>query len=66
VAVPCTSLAREMGINQHDRIDLLKIDIGGFEYEVQERYLAEQIPIKQICVEFHDFSRKFPRPKQET
>jgi FkbM family methyltransferase len=54
-SLPCTTLAREMEINRHDAIDLLKIDIEGFEYEVLESCLAERIQIKQICVEFHDF-----------
>ena len=64
--LPCTSIAREMEVNGHDSIDLLKIDIEGFEYEVLESCLAEQIPIKQICVEFHDFFPEFPRRKQKT
>jgi FkbM family methyltransferase len=51
----CTTLAREMERNHHHSIDLLKIDIEGFEYEVLESCLAERIPIKQLCVEFHDF-----------
>jgi FkbM family methyltransferase len=52
---PCTTLAQEMEANGHDFIDLLKIDIEGFEYEVLESCLKDGIPIKQICVEFHDF-----------
>jgi FkbM family methyltransferase len=61
--LPCTSIAREMEVNGHDSIDLLKIDIEGFEYEVLESCLAEQIPIKQICVEFHDFFPEIPKAK---
>jgi FkbM family methyltransferase len=61
--LPCTSLAREMERNGHDSIDLLKIDIEGFEYEVLESCLAEKIPIKQLCVEFHDFFPEIPRSK---
>jgi FkbM family methyltransferase len=61
--LPCTSLTREMEINGHDSIDLLKIDIEGFEYEVLESCLAAQIPIKQICVEFHDFFPDIPKTK---
>jgi FkbM family methyltransferase len=53
--VPCTTIPREMATNGHSSIDLLKIDIEGFEYEVLENCFAERIPIKQICVEFHDF-----------
>jgi FkbM family methyltransferase len=61
--LPCTSLTREMEINGHDSIDLLKIDIEGFEYEVLESCLKEDIPIKQICVEFHDFFSDIPKAK---
>ena len=61
--LPCTSLAHEMAINRHDSIDLLKIDIEGFEYEVLEACLAEKIPIKQLCVEFHDFFPEIPKAR---
>jgi FkbM family methyltransferase len=54
-SLPCTSIPREMALNSHSFIDVLKIDIEGFEYEVLENCFAERIPIKQICVEFHDF-----------
>jgi FkbM family methyltransferase len=64
--LPCTSLAREMKINGHDSIDLLKIDIEGFEYEVLESCLAEQIQIKQLCVEFHDFFPEIPKAKTKS
>jgi FkbM family methyltransferase len=59
----CTSVVREMEANKHDFIDLLKIDIEGFEYEVLESCLQAGIPIKQICVEFHDFFPEIPRAK---
>ena len=59
----CTHLPREMKINGHDSIDLLKIDIEGFEYEVLESCFNARIPIKQICVEFHDFFPHIPKAK---
>jgi FkbM family methyltransferase len=62
-SLPCTSIAREMEMNGHDSIDLLKIDIEGFEYEVLGSCLAKGIPIKQICVEFHDFFPEIPKTK---
>jgi FkbM family methyltransferase len=62
-ALPCTTLAREMETNGHDYIDLLKVDIEGFEYEVLERCIEDRIPIKQICVEFHDFFPEISRTK---
>ena len=52
-----------MQMNGHDSIDLLKIDIEGFEYEVLGSCLAKRIPIKQICVEFHDFFPEIPKAK---
>jgi FkbM family methyltransferase len=58
--LPCTTLVQEMAANGHDFIDLLKIDIEGFEYEVLENALAANIPIRQICVEFHDFFPEIP------
>jgi FkbM family methyltransferase len=62
-ALPCTRLSREMKVNGHDSIDLLKIDIEGFEYEVLEDCLEDRIPIKQICVEFHDFFPEISKAK---
>src|ERR1700722_17190713 len=62
-SLPCTSLAREMELNGHLHIDLLKIDIEGFEYEVLESCLSQRIPIHQICVEFHDFFPEIPKAK---
>lgn len=35
------------------RIDLLKMDIEGFEYEVLRDLIANRIEVRQICVEFH-------------
>ena len=61
--LPCTNLLQEMETNRHSFIDLLKIDIEGFEYEVLESCFAMSIPIKQICVEFHDFFPEIPRAK---
>ena len=37
----------------HDRIDLLKLDIEGAEYEVLDHVLSRNIPVGAICVEFH-------------
>jgi FkbM family methyltransferase len=53
--VPCTTIPAEMVANGDDHIDLLKMDIEGFEYEVLENCLKANVRIKQICVEFHDF-----------
>ena len=37
----------------HDRIDLLKMDIEGAEYDVIEDLVASQLDIRQLLVEFH-------------
>jgi hypothetical protein len=34
-------------------IDLLKMDIEGFEYEIIDQFLDQRIPVRQLCVEFH-------------
>lgn len=39
----------------HTEIDLLKIDIEGFEYQVIQNILDEKIYPKQLLVEFHHF-----------
>lgn len=44
-------IMQELG---HTRIDVLKMDIEGSEYEVLENILLNEIPIDQFLVEFHD------------
>jgi FkbM family methyltransferase len=51
--VPCWDLQSIMRQQRHTRIDLLKLDIEGCEYEVINAFLEQRIPIRQICVEFH-------------
>lgn len=53
VSVPVKSIAdvaRELG---HGRIDLVKMDIEGAEYDVIPDILSAGIPISQILIEFH-------------
>jgi FkbM family methyltransferase len=49
----CSSLPTLMQNHGHDHIDLLKIDIEGFEYGVLNQICARKLPVRQICVEFH-------------
>jgi FkbM family methyltransferase len=50
---PCRRLSSLMAELGHDRIDFLKIDIEGAEYEVLESIAADGIDsIKVLCVEF--------------
>ncbi len=53
VEVECTDLASLMQKNGHSRIDLLKMDIEGSEYEAIKHLLRRRLPVTQLCVEFH-------------
>lgn len=48
---PLSKLMKDLG---HERIDLLKLDIEGAEYEVLKNILDERIPIEIIAVEFDE------------
>ncbi|HET6337247.1 MAG TPA: FkbM family methyltransferase [Polyangiales bacterium] len=53
--LPCrslSSLARERGFS---RIDLLKMDIEGSEYDVIDDLVRSGLELGQVCVEFHHF-----------
>jgi FkbM family methyltransferase len=54
IEVQCVDLVTLMKENQHEHIDLLKIDIEGAEYGVIDQILDRRIPVRQIVVEFHD------------
>jgi hypothetical protein len=53
VRFECWNLQKIMRTNGHVAIDLLKMDIEGFEYDIIDRFLEERIPVWQLCVEFH-------------
>jgi FkbM family methyltransferase len=53
---PCRSLPSIMRELGHDRIDLLKLDIEGAEYEVLDALLGGDIRPTVLCVEFHKTS----------
>jgi len=53
ISVPCTDLLSLMRQNNHEHIDLLKLDIEGSEYEVIDDFLKRRISVRQVCVEFH-------------
>ncbi len=44
------TIMRELG---HTRIDVLKIDIEGAEYDVLDQLLEERTPVGQLLIEFH-------------
>jgi hypothetical protein len=37
----------------HTRIDLLKLDVEGAEYDVLDAMLADDLEVRILCVEFH-------------
>jgi len=45
-----SSIMRKLG---HDRIDILKMDIEGTEYEVVEDLTGSSLPVSQVLIEFH-------------
>lgn len=49
-----STIMRELG---HTRLDVLKMDIEGAEYEVLDEILDQRLAIRQILVEFH---HRFP------
>jgi len=49
----CWDLATIMQKHGHSSIDLLKMDIEGFEYDIVDDILRRSIPVRQICLEFH-------------
>ena len=53
IEVPCTNLRDLMRKNNHNKIDFLKLDIEGAEYDIISEILEHRIPVRQICVEFH-------------
>ena len=53
VSFDCYDLPTIMSRNGDSSIDLLKMDIEGFEYDIIHRFLDQQIPVRQLCVEFH-------------
>ena len=63
VEFQCRDLSSLMKERVHTKIDLLKMDIEGFEYEVIDDILQKSLDIKQICIEFHHFMPHIKREK---
>ena len=58
---PCRKISSLMNELGHSKLDILKIDIEGSEYEVINNVLDEKIEFDQLCVEFHHFFKSIPR-----
>jgi FkbM family methyltransferase len=54
VEMPSTTLLEILHQERRNRIDLLKLDIEGFEYDVIESMLRHNVNVHQICVETHE------------
>jgi FkbM family methyltransferase len=54
VTFDCVSVDDFMKRHNMASVDLLKMDIEGFEYEVLRSILGKKTPVRQICVEFHN------------
>lgn len=54
IEVPVERLKTIMGRLGHERIDLLKIDIEGAEYQVIESIIEDHLSIDILCIEFDE------------
>jgi FkbM family methyltransferase len=61
IVFPCKKLSTLMKELGQNRIDILKIDIEGSEYDVLEDILSNNLSVSQICVEFHHFFEEIPK-----
>ncbi len=66
VAAPVRRLSTLMAELGHARIDVLKLDIEGSEYEVLADMLARESPVEQLLVEFHHNLPGIPFARTET
>ena len=57
VSFECWDLPTIMSRNGDSAIDLLKMDIEGFEYDIIDRFLDQRVPVRQLLVEFHPWLR---------
>lgn len=50
---PCVTVSDLQKASGRPEIDVLKLDIEGFEYQVIDDLLKSRVPIRQLLVEFH-------------
>jgi FkbM family methyltransferase len=65
VEVPSKCLPTILQLIDHQHIDLLKMDIEGFEYDVLTDMLSKNIRPKQLLIEFHHFNKQIGNAKTE-
>lgn len=53
----CYSLRDLMRQRGNNKVDLLKMDIEGFEYGVINSIIQNKLEVRQICVEYHHFMK---------
>jgi len=53
ISCPVHKMATILNMLEHDKIDILKMDIEGSEYAVIDDILASEIEVTQLLVEFH-------------
>lgn len=65
VKFKCEKLTDNIFKNGHDYVELLKLDIEGFEYGVLKDVLSSKIKVRQICIEYHHFFKEIPKSATE-
>ena len=60
IEVQMKALSTIMAENQHQEIDILKMDIEGSEYGVIDEICKKNISVKQILIEFHHHFSSIP------
>jgi len=65
VEIPVKKLSTIMKELNHQKIDILKMDIEGAEYDVIEDLLESNLDVKQLLVEFHHRFETIGKKKSE-
>jgi hypothetical protein len=53
ISLKVLGLSSMMKLLNHDRVDILKIDIEGDEYDVIRKIVEDKVIIPQLLIEFH-------------
>lgn len=66
VEIPVKKLSTIMADLKHQRIDILKMDIEGAEYDVIEDLLQAKLDVRQLLVEFHHRFKSIGKDKSNS